>query len=223
LAAVTNLLYLIGQDESLNDKSKRFVIMAAAEVSRVSHITRNILAFYRETTSPVEIELVELVQSVLELYAPKIREYHANVQFEHGDRCRVTGFPGELRQVVSNLIVNAIEAMPQGGKLRVRVQARRDWKTDRSGVKFVVADQGVGIAREVQGRLFEPFFTTKGEKGTGLGLWVSRDIINKHDGSIRVRSSMKDGRKGTCFSLFIPADGVARQRDSKSESATTSN
>lgn len=206
LAAVTNLLYLIGQDEALSDGSKRFVSMASAEVSRVSHITRNMLAFYRETTAPVEVDLAELVQSVLELYAPKIREFRVKVDVQTGDRCRVLAFPGELRQVVSNLVVNAIEAMQQGGSMRIRVQARREWKTERSGVRFVVADSGVGISREAQVRLFEPFFTTKGEKGTGLGLWVSRDIINKHQGTIRVRSSQREGRQGTCFSLFLPAE-----------------
>lgn len=205
LAAVTNLLYLIGQDDALREDSKRFVHMASSEVARVSHITRNILAFYRETTTPVELDLSELIHSVLELYAPKIRDFHIRVEFRSGDRCRVTGFPGELRQVTSNLVVNAIEAMPEGGRLSVRVQARRNWRTGVSGVRLMIADTGVGIPGEARQHLFEPFFTTKGDKGTGLGLWVSRDIIAKHEGAIRVRSSLKAGRTGTCFSMFLPA------------------
>lgn len=221
LAAVTNLLYLIGQDEALSDGSKRFVSMASAEVSRVSHITRNILAFYRETTAPVEVDLAELVQSVLELYAPKIREFHVKVDIQTGDRCGVLAFPGELRQVVSNLVVNAIEAMQQGGRMRIRVQARRDWNSERSGVRFVVADTGVGISREALPRLFEPFFTTKGEKGTGLGLWVTRDIISKHQGTIRVRSSQREGRRGTCFSLFLPAETMAVTRQTNREATSS--
>jgi PAS domain S-box-containing protein len=225
LAAVTNLLYLIGQDGALSEASKRFVSMASSEVARVSHITRNMLAFYRETSAPVEVDLAALVQSVLELYETKIRESHVEVDFQTGERCRVFAFPGELRQVASNLVVNALEAMPTGGRLRIRVQARRDWRANRSGVCIVFSDSGIGIPRHLQARLFEPFFTTKGEKGTGLGLWVTRDIINKHDGSIRVRSITEGGRRGTCFFLFIPAEGVTLPKDPNKESAisTTSN
>jgi signal transduction histidine kinase len=222
LAAVTNLLYLIGQDEALGDGAKRFVSMASAEVARVSHITRNILAFYRETSAPVEIDLSSLVQSVLELYAPKIRDNHVKVHVQTGDLCRVIGFPGELRQVASNLIVNAIEAMPNGGTLRIRVQARRNWRSNASGVRLVVADTGSGMSREVQAKLFEPFFTTKGEKGTGLGLWVTRDIISKHDGSISIRSSLRQDRRGTCFSLFLPAEVVPTRRRTAAEASTSS-
>lgn len=222
LAAVTNLLYLINQDRSLSEASKRFVSMASSEVARVSHITRNMLAFYRETSAPVEVDLADLVQSVLELYEPKIRDSHVKVEFQSGDRCRVLAFPGELRQVASNLVVNALEAMPNGGRMKIRVQARRDWRTGRSGVRLVVADNGVGIPLEAQQRLFEPFFTTKGEKGTGLGLWVTRDIINKHEGTIRVRSSLEKGRRGTCFSLFLPVEGISLPTRSTTEAATSS-
>ncbi len=222
LAAVTNLLYLIGQDEALGEHSKRFVNMASSEVARVSHITRNILAFYRETTMPVELDLTDLVGSVLELYAPKIRDFHIDVNVQSGDRCRVIGFPGELRQVTSNLVVNAIDAMPKGGRLTIRVQARRNWRTGVSGVRFVVADTGVGIPVQVRQRLFEPFFTTKGEKGTGLGLWVSRDIISKHEGTIRIRSSVQPGRTGTCFSMFLPSRGSGMVTRAMSKQTTSS-
>ncbi len=206
LAAVTNLLYLVGQDESLSESSKRFVSLATSEISRVSQITRNILAFYRESNQPVEIRLGELVAGVLELYGPKIRHSRIHLDFEREDTCKVLAFPGELRQVISNLIVNAVDAMPDGGELKIRLHSGREWSSNRTGVRLVVSDSGVGIPVEQYKHLFEPFFTTKGEKGTGLGLWVSRDIINKHDGRISVRTSSANGRSGTTFAIFLPSE-----------------
>jgi PAS domain S-box-containing protein len=223
LAAVTNLLYLIAQDESASENSKRFIAMATGELARVSQITRNILAFYRESNQPTEVDIAELTANVLELYSPKIRESRVEIGFERGEPCKVVAFPGELRQVFSNLIVNAIDAMPTGGKLRIRVHEGSDRRANRRGVRLVVSDTGVGIPRDKLGRLFEPFFTTKGEKGTGLGLWVSRDIINKHDGTIQIRTSSTAGRSGTCFSLFLPADSVSvRKRVNRNAASMSS-
>jgi PAS domain S-box-containing protein len=212
LAAVTNLLYLISQDDSASENSKRFIAMATSEIARVSQITRNILAFYRESNQPVEVDIGELMANVLELYAPKIRDSHVELEFHRNGSCGVTAYPGELRQVFSNLVVNAIDAMPQGGKLRIRVREGFERRTNRRGARLLVSDTGVGIPRDQLGHLFEAFFTTKGEKGTGLGLWVSRDIINKHDGTIQIRTSSTEGRSGTCFSLFLPSESSSVQR-----------
>jgi signal transduction histidine kinase len=186
--------------------------MATSEIARVSQITRNILAFYRESNQPVEVDIGELMANVLELYAPKIRDSHVELEFHRNGSCGVTAYPGELRQVFSNLVVNAIDAMPQGGKLRIRVREGFERRTNRRGARLLVSDTGVGIPRDQLGHLFEAFFTTKGEKGTGLGLWVSRDIINKHDGSIQIRTSSTEGRSGTCFSLFLPSESSSVQR-----------
>lgn len=224
LAAVTNLLYLVAQDASLSPHSQRFINMATSELARVSQITRNILAFYRESHSPVNIDVADLVASVLELYAPKIRQSHVEVDFRRDDACAITAFPGELRQVFSNLIVNAVDAMPNGGRLHVRVRPSRNRRSQQAGVRLVVADTGSGIPRDHLTHLFEPFFTTKGEKGTGLGLWVSRDIIGKHDGTIQIRTAFGARKNGTCFSIFLPNESTAvKKRANQKASSVSSN
>jgi PAS domain S-box-containing protein len=221
LAAVTNLLYLISQDESASENSKRFIAMATGELARVSQITRNILAFYRESNQPIEVDIGDLMANVLELYSPKIRESQVALEFQR-EACSVVAFPGELRQVFSNLVVNAVDAMPKGGILRIRVREGFDPRSHRRGARLMVSDSGVGIPRDQLTRLFEPFFTTKGEKGTGLGLWVSRDIINKHDGTIRIRTSSTVGKSGTCFSLFLPSESSSvRKRVNRNAASVT--
>jgi len=224
LAAVTNLLYLVGQDASLSPHSQKFINMATSELARVSQITRNILAFYRESHSPVKIDLAELIASVLELYAPKIRQSRVDVDFRRDGACAITAFPGELRQVFSNLIVNAVDAMPAGGKLHIRVRPSRSRRSQQSGVRLVVADTGSGIPRDHLTHLFEPFFTTKGEKGTGLGLWVSRDIISKHDGTIQIRTASGTWKNGTCFSIFLPNESASvKKRATQKANSVSSN
>ena len=110
--------------------------------------------------------------------------------------------------MVDNLLLNAVEAMPEGGRLSVAVHPSRDWKHEtRRGIRLTIGDSGYGISREVRPRIFEPFFTTKAEKGTGLGLWVARGLIAKHDGTIRVRSSNAKGHSGTVISILWPAAG----------------
>jgi signal transduction histidine kinase len=223
LAAITNLLYLIGQDESASDSSKRFIAMASNELARVSQITRNVLAFYRETNQPIEVDLAELMSGVLELYSPKIRDSQVKLDYQRNGPCKVVAYPGELRQVFSNLVVNAIDAMPNGGKLCVRIRQGYDRRNNRTGARMLISDNGTGIPREKIERIFEPFFTTKGEKGTGLGLWVSRDIINKHDGNIRIRSSSELGRSGTSFALFLPSESTTvRERMSRHVASASS-
>jgi signal transduction histidine kinase len=126
------------------------------------------------------------------------------VSREFACRDEVQAFPGEMRQVFTNLVGNALEAMGQGGKLFVRVSPGRDWQNGRRGIRVLVADNGPGIAPAHLTHLFEPFFTTKGEKGTGLGLWVTHGIVRKHNGSIRVHSSTQPAHHGTAFAVFIP-------------------
>ncbi len=222
LAAVTNLLYLVAQDASLSPHSQRFITMATGELARVSQITRNILAFYRESHSPVNVDLADLMANVLELYAPKIRQSNVQVDFRRDAACSITAFPGELRQVFSNLIVNAVDAMPAGGKLRIRVRPSCNRRSQQSGVRLVVADTGSGIPRDHLVHLFEPFFTTKGEKGTGLGLWVSRDIINKHDGTIHIRTTSGTRKDGTCFSIFLPTESASVKKRARQKANSVS-
>jgi signal transduction histidine kinase len=120
-------------------------------------------------------------------------------------------FEGEIRQVISNLLINAVDAMhPGGGRLLLRSREGRDHATGRAGLILTIADTGTGMSRETLGRIFEPFYTTKGLGGTGLGLWISKEILERHKGRLRVRSSQAPGRTGTVFALFLPFDAATR-------------
>jgi signal transduction histidine kinase len=143
------------------------------------------------------------VDEVVTLFAAKIRTSEVLVQKELSADAPIDAFPGELRQVFSNLIANALDAVGRQGKLRIRINPARNSR-GRKGVRVTIADNGPGISRPVLERIFEPFFTTKGAKGTGLGLWVTRGLIEKHGGIIRVWSSTRPGQTGTVFSIFLP-------------------
>jgi signal transduction histidine kinase len=205
LESLTNLLYLIESDKSLSETAKRFASAAGQEIKRTAHITKQMLAFHRQPTTPVDFSISEVLDNVVELYAAKIEQSGITVQKQYETAAKVKGFPAELRQVFANLLGNAIEASGQRGVIRLHTFGSHEWcNAHRLGVRVVIADNGVGISPENRRRLFEPFVTTKGERGTGLGLWVSSGIVQKHEGSIRVRSSTRSGRSGTCFSVFLP-------------------
>jgi signal transduction histidine kinase len=145
------------------------------------------------------------VNEVLSLYLPRIQAKHINLSREFDETVKITGLAGEIRQVVSNLVANAIDALPANGALRIRVQHAREMaNSDRLGGKIVIADTGSGISPQHRKKLFEPFYTTKQDVGTGLGLWVSREIVQKHGGNISLRSSIVPGHSGTVFSIFLP-------------------
>jgi len=210
LEGVTNLLYLLESHASLDATARRYARMAQEEVARVARIARQTLAFYREPTVPVEVDLVELVQGLLELYTHQSQSRRVTLEKRLEDSAPITASPGELRQVLSNLLGNALDAVPEGGAIKVHVFQSRDWLHPwQEGVRITVADNGHGIRQEHRRSLFDPFFTTKGEKGTGLGLWVSHGIVQKYGGSIHVHSSVRPGHSGTCFSLFFPYFTVA--------------
>ena len=205
LETVTNVFYLLNQDPTLGDKARQYANMANAELERVTHMTRNMLGLYRESPFPVEVKICEVLDSVLDLYGPTIRSGKVTVEKRYDRAAEIRGFPGEMRQVFSNLVANALEALGQQGRLKLHVLASRDLRNPKtSGVRVFVADNGPGIPPEQRRKIFEPFFTTKGEKGTGLGLWVAHGIVRKHRGCIRVRSGTQPGRSGTCFSVFFP-------------------
>jgi signal transduction histidine kinase len=203
LAAVTNLLYLLRVHTSLDEPAREYVATAEAELSRVTHITRQTLGFYRESTMAVETDPVQLVEEVFGIYGRQIEERGIAIRRQYEFQGSIRAFPGELRQVVANLICNAVEAAPVEGTIRVHI-FRDDAAKQGPGLRLVIADNGPGIPQEIRPRIFEPFFTTKGERGTGLGLWVTRGIIEKHGGSIRFRSSARAEAHGTCFSIFLP-------------------
>ena len=206
LESVSNLLYLLQNQCPLDERTRQYVDMAGEEVAHIVHITRQALGFYRESAAPVSLRISDLLENVLELYAPRIHARRIRVERHFELQPEIRGFPGEMRRVFSNLIVNALEAVGEDGEVRLHVFESRDWhQPEQHGVRVVIADNGPGIPPEHRQHIFEPFYTTKGESGTGLGLWLSAGIIHKYGGDIRMRSSARPGRHATVFSIFLPA------------------
>lgn len=207
LESITNLLYIARNSQDVGD-IHGYLEVADRELRRISLIASQTLRFYRQSTRPQEILCEPLVESVLSLYQGRL--VNSGVRVESGrwiDR-PVACFEGEIRQVLNNLVGNALDAMPHGGRLVIRSRVGRDWKTGKNGLALTFADTGGGIPKSAQKRIFEPFFTTKGLNGTGLGLWISKEIVEKHQGHLRMRSSQRPGRSGTVFSLFLPFHAV---------------
>ena len=217
LEAITNAFYLIRDHPSLDDEARYYAQLGEQELLRVSHITRQTLSFYRESQQAVAVSIPELLDNVLELQARRLQLNGIVLDKKYGSTANIHGFPVELKQVFLNLIGNAVQAMPEGGRLRIHVHESTDWKTISSGVCISVCDTGSGIPSEHAKRLFEPFFSTKSTKGTGLGLWISKGIIQKYEGTIRFRTVKLFGGNVTCFRVFIPNTAFAK----KSRSAAT--
>jgi len=203
LEAVTHLIYLLQHNASLDPEAREYAQLAADEVNRIGHIAKQALGFYREAAAPTEVNISDLLRDVVQLYAAGAQNKTVKLAAELESEATVPAFPGEMRQVFSNLIVNAVDAVPRGGTVKARVKDGRNWRTQARGIRVLVADNGPGIPANLRHRIFEPFFTTKGERGTGVGLWVSEGVVQKHSGSIRLKSST--GRShGTTFSVFLP-------------------
>jgi signal transduction histidine kinase len=206
LEAVMNLLFLVRQDQ-LSPATARFAEMASQEVSRVSEITQQTLRFYRQSTLPTLSNVREILESVVKLHMGRTQSLQVELRLDLPEELPLFCFAGELRQVFANLIGNALDAMtPGGGRLIVRARTVR--KPGAGGVRISVGDTGTGIAPEAKRHIFEPFFTTKEATGTGLGLWVSEQIIQKHQGTVRFRSRASGDCTGTVFSVFFPSDGL---------------
>ncbi len=201
LEAVVNLLYLAREDSA---NAAQYLTMAEQEVGRVAQLAQQTLGFVRDTNSVGPINTAIVIEEILQLYSRKIEARQIRVVRRFREVGKITGYAGEMRQLLANLIVNAIEAMDQQGSLQVRVAPGRDWRGEQEGVRVTVADNGSGIPLADLARIFEPFYTTKKDTGTGLGLWVSSGIVRKHGGSIRVRSRVEGRARGTVFSVFLP-------------------
>ena len=212
LEAVTNLLYLLRHQPSLDQEATGYADLAQQEISRVAEMTQQTLRFYRQTTLPVVANIAELLESVLTLYTGRLVALQIEVSRKIGPDVELYCFSGELRQVFANLIGNAIDAMAMGGRLSLSVRRSRSWVDGTPGIRLFVADNGCGMTEATRLRIFEPFFTTKETTGTGLGLWVSSEIIVKHNATVRVVSrpagAATGGQSGTVFMLFFP-----RERD----------
>jgi two-component system sporulation sensor kinase C len=209
LESVMNLLYLAQQGQNLPE-TKQYLSLADKELQRVSLITSQSLRFYRQSTNPQAIRPAEMLRSVLDLYQGKLESAHITVVRRERMIKSIVCLESEIRQVLSNLIRNAIDAMHGiPGRLLVRSREATDWRTGAKGVLITVADTGSGISPETMKNLGNAFFTTKGISGTGLGLWVSMEIIKRHHGRLRVRSSQKKGASWTVFALFLPYQGLS--------------
>ncbi|MGC2617772.1 MAG: ATP-binding protein [Acidobacteriaceae bacterium] len=207
LEALVNLVFLVQKQPELHVTTRSLLSMVDQELNRVSHIARQTLAFYRESSSATNVDLAETVNNLGGLYGNKIRQRDIHLNIAAQGDCTVTASHGEMRQVLSNLLANAIDATPPHGRIEVRVQGGRDWSRGGvEGVRVTVADSGCGISKENLARIFDAFFTTKDDgTGTGLGLWVTQKILQKHNATIRVRSSVAAGRSGTVMRMFVPA------------------
>ena len=198
LAAVTNLLYLIEAGE-LAEEQQAYLSLAQSEVKRIAEITTHTLKFYRQQSAPELTSIGDLFESALVLFQHRMEASGIALQKDWPEGTpRVLCRAGEMRQVLANLVGNAIDAMREGGTLRLGIESRGD------GIAISVGDTGMGILPEAQVRLFEPFFTTKGPAGTGLGLSISSEIVERHGGTLTFTSSTQKGASGTTFRVWLP-------------------
>jgi PAS domain S-box-containing protein len=212
LEAVTNLLYLLRHQPSLDREAIGYADLAQQEIARVAQMTQQTLRFYRQSTLPVVANLGELMNSVLTLFMGRLMALQVEVLRKDGPEIELYCFSGELRQLLANLVGNAIDALESGGHLWLSLRRSRSWVDGTPGVRLFVADDGCGMTDATRRRMFEPFFTTKESTGTGLGLWVGMEIIVKHNATIRVSSRAAEvggeKRSGTVFMLFFPDAGI---------------
>ena len=204
LEAVSNLLYLINQSSSL-EESKNYSETALNEVARISEIVTQTLRFHREQLKPVMVQVPEIVNSALVLYHARLKSAQIVIEKDFRECPPILARAGELRQVILNLVANAADSMARGGRLIIRVTDTQEYSNgSRRGIRLTIADTGSGIHPDIKGKLFEPFVSTKGNRGTGLGLWVSSEIVRRHGGTIQVKSSALSPDTGTVFSVFLP-------------------
>jgi PAS domain S-box-containing protein len=217
LEAVTNLVYLARQGAARKE-ILGFLDAAEEELARISHLTKQTLGFYHETKEAAPIRIGPMLDSLLSVFAARARNKTVDIRKEIRDDPEIFAAAGEIRQLITNLVSNSVDAVAKGGKIRVRISAATERTGNaRSGARLTVADSGPGIPRALRSELFEPFFTTKQDVGTGLGLWVCKGIVEKHRGSIRVKSSAAPGNSWTVFSVFLPSSGQQSGADALSE------
>lgn len=202
LDAIKNIFYLL--DQNSTEDQRDHLQLAKQELNRIDEIVRRTLNFSRETLAITEIDAHDVLDETLELLSRKIQTKHIEIQKRYRSLGKINANAGELRQVFVNLIANALDALPANGHLWLRTSSRRSSKRRSGGIVITIADDGQGIDHRFLTQLFQPFFTTKGESGTGLGLWITREILQKYGATIRVRSRI-DSRHGTCFRIFIPS------------------
>jgi PAS domain S-box-containing protein len=204
LEAVSNLLFLITLADS-TDAARQHAQTALDQLMRVSMITQQTLKFHRQSGAPSMTKLSEVVDTVRALFQMRLAANEITIEIQARSEVEVNCMPSEAQQIFANLMANSIEATPSGGRITVRLRPSCDWRDHAvKGMRVTFADSGTGIDRETTKRMFEPFFTTKSETGTGLGLWVVAQLVERHDGHVGVYSRQKYGPSGTVFSVFLP-------------------
>jgi len=207
LEAITNLVYLLQSSLDQPETAKGYIDGAAKELARVSRISRQILSFNRESSSPVELRISDLIEDVLALNNRLLFGKRIQIIKEWDTSTVLQGFPAQLRQVFSNLLRNAVEASTDGGEIKIKISRSTIWDAvPTPAIRITFADHGLGISSEIRGRIFEAFFTTKDLKGSGVGLWLSSTIVHEHGGKLQVRSCTQPPRSGTCMSVVLPCD-----------------
>jgi PAS domain S-box-containing protein len=214
LEGLTNLVYLARRSEEV-EEIRQLLMQAESELGRIAHITRQSLGFYRETATPAHFKPAKIVREVSSFYAARAATLGVTFHVNAATDREVLGAAGELRQILSNLLANSLDACGKGARIRIETHSAVDPRNPSNpGVRITIADTGTGIAPEHLQSVFEPFFTTKTDTGTGLGLWVSRELVEKHGGSLRVRSRNIHPRCGTVFSIFLPQQAAMQTNDS---------
>ena len=206
LEAVTNLLYIVRGDPELSAQSSDYLKTADRELARIANITSQTLRFHRQSAEPVLLDPGDLIGEVLDVSGNHLREGRVVVRCDFEENVRCTCFDGDIRQVLNNLVGNAFAPMPQSGVLTLRTRNRTRWTTGQVGAAITISDTGSGMSPETLERIFEAFYSTKGIHGTGLGLWISKRIVHKHRGHLRVRSSTSPLKHGSVFTLWLPRE-----------------
>jgi signal transduction histidine kinase len=205
LAALHQLHYLIEQEGSLREKGRQYLALAQDEVQRISQILHAAMEL-RDSGDPEDTDVPELLNSIINFYASRFSFRGIVVKTRYCSGLHLSVYPRQLRQMCANLLLNAADAMPNGGKIYARIVPGHEWKGDfKRGVRLTFADTGSGIAAKNLDHIWEPFFTTKGSAGNGIGLSLVKNTVQKHHGVLRVRSSTRAGHSGTVFSVFLPS------------------
>jgi len=202
LESVLNLVFLARTSESFAEARAR-LSLAETELERVSQIARQVLGHYRDDGTVAPVMIQEVIENTLAVYQGKLKSGAVATECRVGNHPALIASKGELMQIFSNLVANAIDAMPQGGLLRIHTRR----SLDPDGIEIDVCDNGIGIPKDNQGKIFEPFFSTKGNLGTGIGLWVVKQLVEKRGGHLTLVSSTEVGSNGTTFSIFLPLAG----------------
>ena len=203
LEAVTNLLYIL-EFKAEEPELKALIQSAQEELARVSQIATHTLRFHRQSTKATDLDICQMFESVIALYGARLRNSSIVAKVECCDKKTFLCHEGEMRQIILNIVGNSVDAMKSGGELILRSTESAQRKTGQTGIRIAIADSGTGMAPETVAKIFEPFFSTKGIGGTGLGLWITKDLVEKNGGTVRVRSTKNERSHGTVFSLFFP-------------------